>query len=200
MKTASLNHVLPVSRRAFTLVELMVATAASIGLVGLVALMLLESAIEQRYAYANTTVEEKAYVLQANLIKCLRTMSGTQGVSPDYSSGPSPSGPYASIKVFYPTNGAYIQGSITFDPASGRVLYIPNILAPTTNYLWMSNSSTAVLTSLSFSTSQNLDSSQNNSLVNVLFQMNDNGFSQQGTVNNPASIFRNFSVQLRNDY
>jgi hypothetical protein len=63
----------------------------------------------------------------------------------------------------------------------------------------MTNSPTVALTKLYFSTSFNLDGSQNNSLVNVVFQMNDNGFSQQSPINNPASIMRNFSVQMRND-
>jgi hypothetical protein len=65
--------------------------------------------------------------------------------------------------------------------------------------LWMTNSAAAVLTELYFSTSFNLDGSQNNSLLNVVFQMNDNGFSRQNPTNNPASLFRNFSVQMRND-
>jgi hypothetical protein len=29
--------------------------------------------------------------------------------------------------------------------------------------------------------------------------MDDNGFSQQPTNNNPASVWRSFAVQLRND-
>jgi type II secretory pathway pseudopilin PulG len=203
MKTASTHNIARVPRQAFTLVELMVATAVGIGLAGTVVLLLLQSATEQRNGFADTTVEEQAYKLQANITSCLRSMSANQGVTPDYSSSiTDPNGNllgYKSIFVFYPTNGAYLTASIFYNSSSGQVTYTPDITAPSIQTVWMSNSPTAVLTQLCFTTSFNLDGSQNSSLVNVLFKMNDNGFSQQSSVNNPASINRNFSIQMRND-
>jgi type II secretory pathway pseudopilin PulG len=192
------------TRKAFTLVELMVATAVGVALSGTVVLMLVQSATEQRNGFSDTTVEEKAYTLEANITSCLRSMSADYGITPNYASIVTGTNgnplEYTSISMFYPTNGTYIVASISYNATNGQVLYTPNVSTPWAHVLWMTNSTSIALTEFYFSTSLNLDGSQNNSLVNVVFQMNDNGFSQQNPTNNPASIFRNFSVQMRNDY
>src|SRR5580658_6834930 len=191
------------SRRAFTLVELLVAATVGLGLAGTVVLLMLQSATEQRNGFADTTVEEQAYVLQANITSCLRSMSANQGMTPNYSSALYNTNGnllgYQSIFVFSPSNGAYITANVTFNPATGQVIFTPDITNPSVQTQWMTNNTSAVVTQLCFSTSFDLDGSVNASLVNVLLQMNDNGFSQQNPANNPASIYRNFSVQMRND-
>jgi prepilin-type N-terminal cleavage/methylation domain-containing protein len=203
VKTAATNIAAPISRQGFTLVELMVATAVGIGLAGTVVLLLLQSATEQRNGFADTTVEEQAYRLQANITSCLRSMSANQGLTPNYSSALYNTNGnllgYQSVFVFYPTNGGYITASISYNSSTGQVIYTPNIATPSIQTQWMTNNASAVITEFCLSTSFNLDGSQNGSLVNVLLQMNDNGFSQQNPANNPASIYRNFSVQMRND-
>jgi prepilin-type N-terminal cleavage/methylation domain-containing protein len=203
MKNAVPQFALRFSPRAYTLVELLVATAVGSIVAGTVLLLLCQTSMEQRSGFADMTVEEKAYLLQANIVSCLRSMSANQGLTPNYTSGLLNSGGnllgYQSALVFSPSNGAYTTASITYTAASGQVIFTPDVTAPSTQTVWMSNSLTAVLTEFCMSTSFNLDGSQNSSLVNVLFQMNDNGFSQQGATNNPTSIYRNFSVQMRND-
>jgi len=203
MKTAPTKIATPISWRAFTLVELMLSTAVGVGLAGTVVLLLVQTATEQRNGFADTGVEEQAYMLQANLTSCLRSMSANQGLTPDWSSGLyNATGlllGYKSVFIWYPTNGGYNMASISYNSTSGQVVYTPNVLTPSIQTQWMTNSASVVLTELCFSTSLNLDGSQNNSLVNVLMQMNDNGYSQQNPSNNPASIYRNFSVQMRND-
>jgi prepilin-type N-terminal cleavage/methylation domain-containing protein len=203
MKTAPSRIAAPVSRRAFTLVELMVATAVGVGLAGTVVLLLVQTATEQRNGFADTGVEEQAYMLQANITTCLRSMSANQGLTPDWSTslynGAGLLLGYKSVFIWYPTNGGYNMGNISYNSTSGQVVYTPNILTPSIHTQWMTNCASVVLTELCFSTSFNLDGSLNNSLVNVLIQMNDNGYSQQNPSNNPASIYRNFSVQMRND-
>jgi prepilin-type N-terminal cleavage/methylation domain-containing protein len=189
--------------KAFTLVELLVATAIGSVLAGTVLLLLCQTATEQRYGFADMSVEEKAYALRANIASCLRSMSANQGMTPDYSSGLFDANSnllgYQSIYVFSPSNGTYIAGNIAYNSATGSVIYTSNILNLSSQTVWMSNSPTAQLTEFCFTSSFNPDGSKNNSLVNVLFEMNDNGFSQQNPNNNPASIYRNFSVQMRND-
>lgn len=179
----------------------MVTSAIGMLLAGTVVLLLVQSAVEQRNGYADTTVEEKAYTLEANITSCLRCMSANQGLTPIYSSGLYNTNGillgYQSVFVFYPTNGAYTTASISYN--AGQVTYTPDVSAPSIQTVWMSNSASSALTELYFSTSFNPDGSPNSSLVNVVFQMNDNGFSQQNPNNNPASVFRNFSIQMRND-
>ena len=150
MKTVSTHTAARISASAFTLIELMVATAVGIGLAGTVVLLLVQSATEQRNGFADTTVEEKAYTLQANITACLRSMSASMGLTPDYSSGVMNSGGnllgYQSVSVFYPTNGAYLNASISYNSSSGSVIYTPNVSIPSTRIVWMTNSATAALT------------------------------------------------------
>lgn len=192
----------PLSQRGFTLLELMVATVIGASLAGVVLLLLSQAASEQRNGFADTTVEEQAYMLEANITACLRSMSANQGFTPNYSTAQLDTNGnllgYKSIFLFYPTNGAYTTATIAYSPSNGQVLFTPNIMVSSTQ-LWMSNGPCVALTELYFSCSFNPDGSQNNSLVNVAFQMNDNGFSRQNPRNNPTSVFRNFSVQMRND-
>jgi hypothetical protein len=203
MKTVSIRVAAPLYRRAFTLVELLVAATVGVGLAGTVVLLLLQSATEQRNGFADTTVEEAAYVLQANITACLRSMSANQGLTPNYSSALYNTNGillgYQSVFVFSPTNGGYTTASISFNPSTGQVIYTPDITNPSVQTQWITNNASAAVTQLSFTTSLNMDGSLDASLVNVILQMNDNGFSQQNPANNPASIYRNFSVQMRND-
>jgi prepilin-type N-terminal cleavage/methylation domain-containing protein len=191
------------SPRAFTLVELLVATSVGCLLAGGVLMLLCQTATEQQYGLSDMTVEQKAYTLEANITSCLRCMSATMGITPNYSTALYDANGnllgYQSILLFYPSNGIYITGQITYNPTLGEVIYTTNVLTPSIQSVWMSNSSTAALTGCYFSSSYNLDGSQNNSLVNVTFQMNDNGYSQQGAINNPTSLHRSFSIQMRND-
>ena len=193
----------PSARRAFTLIELLFSISVGLVVAGAVVYLLFQTATEQRLGLVNTTVEEKAYVLQANLISCLRAVSVNQGIQPNYSDT-NAAGGYQSIFVFTPTTNSaymsgYVRGFIQFTPASGQVVYTPDVTAPAVQSMWMSNSATCRLTNFQFTTSVNLDGSQNNSLVNVSFTMDDNFFSQRSPTNNPARVWRNFSVQMRND-
>jgi prepilin-type N-terminal cleavage/methylation domain-containing protein len=204
MKLASVNLHSKHCRRAFTLVELMVAAGIGVILAGTVVLLLVQAATEQQRGYSDTTVEESAYTLQANLTSCLRGTSAGFGMTASYSntflSGTNVIG-YTTIYVWQPNVDAsvYTVGKISADVNNGLVTYTPNITIPANQTIWMTNRSGVVLRTLYFSSSQNLDGSQNNSLVNVTFQMDDNGYSQQNATNNIANIQRSFSVQMRCD-
>ena len=112
----------------------MVATAVGVGLAGTVVLLLVQSATEQRNGFADTTVEEEAYTLEADITTCLRSMSANQGLTPDYSSGLYDSNRnllgYQSVFIFYPSNGAYITATISYNSSSGQVVYTPNVVTP----------------------------------------------------------------------
>jgi prepilin-type N-terminal cleavage/methylation domain-containing protein len=171
-------------RRGFTLIEVMVA--------GFIGCILAVGVIE--------------LLLQAEITSCLRSSSATQGLQPIWSSAVDYPGTtnvmgYTSVDVFAPNgSGGWITGQITFNPTNGLVLYTTNTLVPATQIVWMTNSATMLLTNLVFSPSQTLVGAEYYSLVNVQFQMNDNGYSNQNPTNNIACVFRNFSVQMRNDF
>ena len=108
---------------------------------------------------------------------------------------------FTSIYVWKPNadGSSVTQGEITADMANGSVTYIPDVSIPTNQVTWMANNSSVVLHNLYFSYTQKQDGSQNNSLVNVNFIMDDNGYSRQNATKNVASIQRSFSVQMRCD-
>jgi len=204
MTPAAANLCHPHCRRAFTLVELMVAMSIGVIVAGTVVVLLIQAATEQQRGYSDSTIEERAYTLQANITSCLRGMSSGFGMTAGYSNtfliGSNVVG-YTTIYVWKPNADAsvYTLGKISANVNNGLVVYTPNITDPGTQTAWMTNNTGVVLRKLYFSNSQNLDGSQNNSLVNVLFEMDDNGYSKQNATNNIASIQRSFSVQMRCD-
>ena len=185
-------------QRAFTLIELMFAMSVGLVVAGSIVMLLVQSGLEQRKGLVHATLEEKSYILQSKISTALRSVSATQGVTPDYSTGDATNG-FATINFSSLANGVYTPGKISFDAVTGRVLYTPNNTVVTSNELWMTNSPMCQLTYLRFNTTYNLDGSQNSSLVNVLFKMDDNGYSMQKTNVNLASIWRSFAIQIRND-
>lgn len=204
MKPVSLKSRRKQSTSGFTLVELMVASTIGLILTGSVVLLLVQSAREQRHGYSDTTVEERAYTLQANIINVLRGSSAGLGVTlvstSSVVSGINVIG-YSSIYVFKPnTNGtSFTTGRITANLGNGSVVYVPDVTAPANQIVWMTNSTGVVLRQLYFNNSINLDGSKNNSLVSATFIMDDNGFSGQNATNNIADIQRSFVVQMRCD-
>jgi prepilin-type N-terminal cleavage/methylation domain-containing protein len=205
MKAISARFSTEVRRGGFTLPELMIALGVGLPLAGAVVLLLLQASFEQRYGLADTTVEESAYVLQARITSCLRSMSSSEGLTPDYSSGVYDDNGtllgYQTVYVFHAnTDGSYTREQISFNPNLGQVVYTPDVSAPANQIVWMTNSPTVALTILCFNTfSPNPDGSMDSSLVNARFHMDDNGYSQQNLTNSPASIERSFSVQMRSD-
>jgi prepilin-type N-terminal cleavage/methylation domain-containing protein len=193
------------SRLAFTLVELMVAMTVGLILGGTVVYLLVQAAKEQQRGYSDTTVEEKAYMLQANIASCLRGMSCAYGItgSPTNQIVNTNTGytVWTKIYAFQPnTNGtAFTTCSISGDPVSGAVVYTPNIAVPSSSVVWLTNSANVKLVRFWFENNQNFDLSNDNTLVNVVFELNDNGFSSQNATNNVADIYRRFSIQMRCD-
>lgn len=190
-------------RRAFTLIELMFAVSIGLVVVGAAVMLIYQSAKEQQRGLAAVSVEITSHLLESKISACLRSASGNQGATLDRSTVvidavTGNTNGYESIFVFTPTNGAYTLGSIRYTAASGSVVYKRDVTAAAQE-LWMTNSATSRLTNFLFNTSFNLDSSFNSSLVNISFLMDDNGFSTRSPSNNPANVFRNFSIQMRND-
>jgi hypothetical protein len=184
----------------------MIALGVGLPVAGAVVLLFVQAAFEQRRGLADTTVEENAYVLQSRITSCLRSMSASGGLtgvgsSAVYDASHSVIIGYQTVYGFQanPTNsGSYTTEQISFNPSSGQVLYTPNMAASSNQIVWMkTNSPTLALRQLYLIA--HFDGSQNSSLVDVHFEMDDNGYSQQGTNNNLADIDRSFFVQMRSD-
>lgn len=188
----------------FTLVELMVAMSIGLILAGTVVLLLIQAATEQRHGYSDATVEESAYTLQANIMSVLRGSSSGRGVTTVSTTAVVVAGVtvgYNSIYVFKPNadGTSFTTSQITANPADGSVVYVPDTATPANKVVWMTNRTSVVLRQLYFHVGANPDGSQNNSLINTKFQMDDNGFSGQNSTNGVPSIQRDFVVQMRCD-
>lgn len=193
-------------QRAFTLVELTIAVLLGLVLAGDVVALLYQSAVEQNRGAADVGVEGQAYVLQNTITSCIRSMSANQGITPDYTTGVSDSSGnflgYETVYLFQANPGSaggYTTAKIHFNPATGHVTYTPNMATPSNRVTWSTNSPTLAVRKLYFSPSLNMDGSLDSSLVNVRLEMDDNGASLQNPTNNPASIYRSFSVQMRSN-
>ena len=192
------------SATGFTLPETLVATAIGVIITGFVSMLLLDSSMEARLGLGMATVEGQAYILQGTLTKNLHSMSANEGINPDnsapyYAANGSLIG-YTAIYAFLNnTNGTTTTEHIIYDPVHGTVTCVTNTAMPANVVTWFTNSSTCSISNLWFSASQNPDGSENASLVNVVLEMNDNGYAEQNPTNNCASIYRSFAVQLRGD-
>ena len=185
----------------------MIALGVGLPVAGAVVLLLVQAALEQRRGLADTTVDENAYILQARVTSCLRSMSCSGGLTTSnavYDAVTSKFLGYQTINGFYanPTNGSFTREQISFNPSSGQAIYTPDMSASANQIVWMTSGQTVALHQLYFNTDDGPDPyslAPNNTLVRVCFEMDDNGYSQQGTTNNLADIKRSFSVQMRSD-
>ena len=174
----------------FTLIEMLVASSIATLLGGVILLLLLQSAREGRRGFADATVEEAVAGLQSQILAHLRITSANEGVifaSPSsviFARGPAPD---------------YPREQITFNAGTGQVLYYSNRNTSTSQVVLHQNKPNVVLRQLGFSPSIKPDGTTNCALINVLINMDDNGASGRPAGGNPASIWRTFSVEMRNN-
>jgi hypothetical protein len=184
---------------AFTLTELMTASGIAIMVVGSVMLLLIESAKEQRRGMADATVEEFASDLQSQVMGIIRSMNATEGIvytSPATNSG----GGFWHIIVARGATPDYPREELYFNPANGQAIYDPNrAIFNDEQVLLTSRTSAFVLRNLCFKPSIKADSTVDNSFVNVLIDLDDNGSSGRRASVNPAHVQRTFSVKMRNN-
>jgi prepilin-type N-terminal cleavage/methylation domain-containing protein len=195
----------PSGRRAgFTLPEVIMASLISLVVAGTLVFLLWQGALEQRQGLALATVEQVSHQLEARLIECLRTKSANQGLSPDFTTAVYDSDShllgYERVFLFYcNSDGSYRREQLALDSGTKRAIHTPDVTKPSVQVILNPTNSAVALRQLYFNRSFNLDGSVNASLVNVCFAMDDNGAGRHSPTNNPASIYRTFSVRMRSD-
>ena len=177
--------------------------AASLGTIVIAGpmVLLLESAREQRRGLADATVEQTAGKLQSQLVGYLRAMSANESVIfsvPTTNSEGAIIG-FTSIILAAGAAPEFPRQQITFDAGTGKVLYYPNRSLPNTAIVLVKNQPSVVVRQVCFSPSLKTDGTPDNSLINVLIKLDDNGSSGRTVTPNPASIWRTFSVRMRNN-
>jgi len=200
LKTSINNRGLVLLRRGFTLVELMVAIAIGMVVLGSTMILLLESAKEQKRGLADATVEQAAADLESRLIGYLRVMSAREGIIfsvPAKDTGGNVIG-YSSIIGAQGPAPDYPRQQITFDANTGKVLFYANRTLTNAATMIIKNQRNLAVRQACFSPSLKLDGTTDNSLINVLLRLDDNGASGRTLSPNPASVWRTFSVRMRN--
>jgi hypothetical protein len=186
-------------------VELLIASSVATLITGTTMLVLLETAKENRRGYADSTVEQVASELQGKLIRAIRSMSASEGVafsSPELDDSGALLG-YKSIIVAQGPYPDYEREQISFNAGTGAVTQDSNLSSGTNALLNLAQLNThAVVRALRFSPSLKNDGTVDNSLVNIFIEMDDNGYSMRSGSShsdNPAYVWRTFSVKMRNN-
>ncbi len=200
------SHTRPVRRRcsAFTLVEVLVASSIGVMVAGTTMVLLLASAQEEYRGLADTTVEQEASNLSSRITQCLRMMSASQGVVFDTTQPETEGGAIVGWRRIVVAAGPapdYPRVELKFNPTTGKVTYNPDCSNAGNAQILFQNNSEAVVRRLYFWPSFRADGRQDNTLVNVLIDIDDNNSSRRNLASsdqNPSSIERSFSVKMRN--
>jgi len=182
----------------------MVATGVGVLIAGTTMLLLLASAKESRRGLADAVVEQAASDLEHKLMRTLRVMSANEGIvfgSPSTNSSGTVVG-YNSIIIAAGPSPDNPRQQIAFDPASGSVTYKTNYASPNSMLVLAATNANSTIRLLTFQPSVKPDGTPDNSLVNVLLQVDDNGSAGRfgaNRSNNPAVVWRSFAVKMRNN-
>jgi prepilin-type N-terminal cleavage/methylation domain-containing protein len=193
------------TQRGFTLTELMVGMVAGLLIAGSMMLLLIQSAREQYRGVADATVEEVTATLQTEIIRCLRGMSANEGVvfsSPATNSGAVYQGFQRVVMAHGPVPD-YPREDIRFDPQAGTLTYDPNLTITGNERVFLQSRTNAfMLRNVCFFPSLKPDGSLDNSLVNVVIELDDNRSSRRpgllSSPSYPARVQRTFAVKMRN--
>jgi hypothetical protein len=190
------------ARRGFTLVELVVASGVGMLIAGGGMLLLVEASKETYRGMADATVEQAASDLESRIFRCLRSMSASEGVvyTTPGSVGPGGYQGYQRIIVARGPTPDYPREELRFDASAAQAVYLPNRSISSTSQLFMnSRSNVVVLRNLCFFPSFKQDGTPDNSLVNVVVEVDDAGYARRSGSVNPARIQRTFAVKMRNN-
>lgn len=187
-------------RRAFTMVEFLIASGVGTLLAGAAMMLMLETTKESLRALADYTVEQQASDLEHKIVRYLRGMSANEGViffTPSASAGyPG----YCRIIVARGPAPDFPREELWFDPDTKRVSYRTNRSQTASEQVVMrSRTNVVVLRNLCFFPSVKSDGALDNSLVNVVFDLDEDGASRRQASTTPARIQRTFAVKMRNN-
>lgn len=197
-----LSHRCRARREGFTLAELLIATGVG-ALIGIGAVFLLiEAAKENVRSIADMTVEQAATDLEGKVAQCLRGMSAREAVVYTSPVTDEQSGFHGYQRIIVARGAApdYPRAELRFDTDAKRAVFLANRNQTGTQQVLMhSRSNSVMLRNLCFFPSMKSDSTPDNSLINVVIEVDDAGSSRRNTTCNPARVQRTFSVKMRND-
>jgi type II secretory pathway pseudopilin PulG len=187
-------------QQAFTLVELIVASGVAGLVLGVTMILLISSAKENRRGIDDATVQQAANDLESRIILYLRQMSANEGVvfsSPATNSGGGLVG-YKTIIIARGPSPENPRQEINFNATQGLATYKSNRSSTNAPMILIQTNAHQALRLLAFAPSIKADGRPDNSLVNVLIKIDDNGSSEKNTAHQ-VSVFRTFAVKMRNN-
>jgi hypothetical protein len=202
MKLLLLRRPQAARRQGFTVAELLIASSVGLLIGGVAGLLILESAREDVRSVADMAVEQAASDLEGRLVSCLRIMSARESVVYTTPTEDEEDG-YRGFQRIIVAQGPvpdFPRAELRFDAATGSAIYLSNrLVVGSQEVLMQSHSNRVVLRNLCFFPSVKADSTPDNSLVNIVIEVDDDGSSRRRTNSNPARIQRTFAVKMRNN-
>ena len=190
----------PNCRRAFTMLEFLIASGVGALIAGAAILLMVETTKESLRGLADYTVEQQASDLEHKIGRYLRSMSANEGV---VFFTPSASGGYPGYCRIIVARGPapdFCREELWFDPDTKMVAYRTNRTQTASEQVIMrSRTNVVVLRNLCFFPSLKSDGTLDNSLVNVVFDLDEDGASGRHANTTPARIQRTFAVKMRNN-
>lgn len=198
-------RVLPARKRqqAFTLAELMITSSVATLVLGSVMVLLLQTAMEHRRGLAEATLEQEVGGLQNGVLRILRSMSAEQGAiaSDPVTTGQGSILGFRRVVVARGSAPEFPREAVFFDANTRRVIHDPNLaMSGDEQVLMESRPGSYVLRDVYFLPSIKSDSTPDPSLLNIVIELDDDGFSASARPGstNVTTLLRTFTVKMRN--
>ncbi|HXG48258.1 MAG TPA: hypothetical protein VNO52_11590 [Methylomirabilota bacterium] len=204
MQLAHLPSIRPLRRllglfRAFTVVDLMVASSLAVICLGGMLSLVMQVGTEQRRIVGDGLVQQEGGLLQDKLSVLIRSMSNSEGV---IFGDPVPSAPTFFRRIIVARGEApdFPRESIYFNPTNRMVIHDPDRSVANDEVVLFAPNANAVVRELYFYPSLKVGAVTDSTTLNVVLEMDDDGYSGRtdgrGHITR-SSIHRYFTVKMR---
>lgn len=185
--------------KGMTLIETLVASALMVYVLGTLLVIGLMVNQEQKLQGAAETLSQKTNLLQDRIIKLLREMSETEGVI--FGNKVSGQNRYRMVILGRGPAPYYAREQFTYDPSAFKLTYDPNCAVPNNEQVLFQSQKGARLLEMTFYPSLKVGGIPDNSTLNVVMQIGDDGMSGRRVANGNliTNVFTRYcSVRMRN--
>lgn len=183
------------------IVEMVLASAVGVLVLGALLTLVMEVAKEQRRGLVDSSLEMEANLLEDKVNRVLRSMSSGESV---VTAEPTATGSafFRKIIIARGQTPTYPREELVYDPANCRMVHDPNRAATGDESILMEGTNSVVLRNAYFFLSAKPDGSLDSSAVNVFLQFDDNCAAMRRNPDRSlrrTQVSRVFTVKMRNN-
>ncbi len=183
------------------IVEMVLASAVGVLVLGALLTLVMEVAKEQRRGLVDSSLEMKANLLEDKVNRVLRPMSSGESV---VTADPTATGSvfFRRIIIARGQTPAYPREELVYDPVNCRLVHDPNRAAAGDENILMQGTNSVVLRNAYFFLSAKADGSLDSSAVNVFLQFDDDFTAMRRNPDRSlrrTQVTRVFTVKMRNN-